>query len=347
MRVQPVSEARRKGSTIVATALLASFFAAPAADAQPVLIKLATPAAEGSSWHLVLKEMAEKWKTASGGKVSVRLYAGGVAGDDPDVVRKMRLGTLNAGLLTAVGVAEIDKSVYALGVPMMYASYDEVYAVLEKMRPRLEATLEQKGFVVLNWADGGWVHFFTQKPVKTPDDLRALKLFSWAGDSDAIDVWKSAGFDPVPLPSAEIATALKTGRVTALGTPPQVAVISQLWNDARNMTDLRWQVLLGATVVKKDAWEKIPAGVRQALLDAARDAGQRLRDQVRRSEEKDMQAMKQRGLNVVAIDEATRALWLKAAEALYPRIRGPVVPIEAFDEARRYRDEFRAKRPVR
>src|SRR5213078_2878118 len=91
-----------------------------------------------------------------------------VAGDDPDVVRKMRLGTLNAGVLTSVGVAEIDKSVYALGVPMMYESYDELYYVLEKMRPRLESSLEGKGFVVLNWADGGWVHFFAQKRLATP-----------------------------------------------------------------------------------------------------------------------------------------------------------------------------------
>src|SRR5436190_14447865 len=135
---------------------------APPAGAQPVLIKMATLVPDGSSWHLILKETADKWRTLSSGSVTVRLYAGGVAGDDPDVVRKMRLGTLNAGVLTSVGVAEIDKSVYALGVPMMYDSYEEVYYVLEKMRPRLEAGLESKGFVVLNWADGGWVHFFTQ-----------------------------------------------------------------------------------------------------------------------------------------------------------------------------------------
>ena len=95
----------------------------------------------------------------------------------------------------------------------MYDSYDEVYYVHEKMRPRLEASLEAKGFVVLNWADGGWVHFFTQKPVAVPDDLRTLKLFSWAGDAEAVEVWRSAGFNPVPLPSTEIATALQTGLV--------------------------------------------------------------------------------------------------------------------------------------
>ena len=225
------------------TALAPGLLAAAPASAQSVLVKMATLVPDGSSWHLILKETAEKWKTLSGGRVTVRLYPGGVAGDDPDVVRKMRLGTLNAGVLTSVGVAEVDKSVYALGVPMMYASYEEVYYVLEKMRPRLEASMEAKGFVVLNWADGGWVHFFAQKPVAKPDDLKAMKMFTWQGDSQSVEIWKSAGFNPVPLPATEISTALKTGLVTALGSPPQVAVISQYYTDAKNMTDMKWLLL--------------------------------------------------------------------------------------------------------
>ena len=311
--------------------------------AQPVLVKMATLVPDGSSWHLILKETADKWKTLSGGRVTVRIYPGGVAGDDPDVIRKIRLGTLNAGVLTSVGVAEIEKSVYALGVPMMYSSYEEVYYVLDKMRPRLEANLESRGFVVLNWADAGWVHFFTQKPVATPDDLKGLKLFSWAGDSESVQLWRSAGFNPVPLPATEIATALQTGLVNALPSPPQVAVISQYYNNAKNMTDLPWQLLLGATVISKGTWDKIPADVRPALLEAARDAGKRLQAEIRASGEKDVEAMKKRGLNVVSVDARTRELWRKTAEAMYPRIRGTIVPAEAFDEALKYRDEFRKR----
>ncbi len=337
-----VSMTRRRAAVSI-VALLVCVASAGPAEAQPILIKMATLVPEGSSWHLLLKEMAEKWKTASGGKVTLRLYPGGVAGDDPDVVRKMRLGTLNAGLLTAVGMAEIDKSVYALGVPMMYASYDEVYAVLEKMRPRLEASMETKGFVVLNWADGGWVHFFTQKPVATPDDLKQLKLFSWAADAESVGIMKSAGFNPVPLPATELATALQTGLVTALGTPPQVAVISQYFTSARNMTNLKWQLLLGATVVKKDIWERVPAEVRPALALAAREAGARLREEMRQGGDRDVEAMRKRGLNVVAVDDKARALWLKAAEGFYPKIRGPIIPADAFDEAMRYRNEYRAQ----
>jgi TRAP-type C4-dicarboxylate transport system substrate-binding protein len=329
---------------MVAAAVLAAW-PPPAAEAQaPILVRMATLVPDGSSWHLILKETADKWRQASGGRVTVRLFPGGVAGDDPDVVRKMRLGTLNAGVLTSVGVAEIDKSVYAMGIPLMYDSYDEVYWVHEKVRPKLEASLEAKGFVVLNWADGGWVHFFARKPVAVPDDLRKLKLFSWAGDAEAVEIWRSAGFNPVPLPSTEISTALQTGLVEALGSPPQVAVISQFFNHARNMTDLRWQLLQGATIVSKATWEKIPADVRPELLRISQEAGARLRKEVRDAEAKDVEAMKKRGLTVVPVSAAQKAQWQKLTESMYPRIRGKVIPAEAFDEAMRYRDEYRKLR---
>jgi TRAP-type C4-dicarboxylate transport system substrate-binding protein len=347
-RIEAPVRAKRTGRIrVTGVALAMALLGAMPAHAQTVLVKMATLVPDGSSWHLILKETAEKWRTASNGAVTVRLYAGGVAGDDPDVVRKMRLGTLNAGVLTSVGVAEIDKSVYALGVPMMYDSYEEVYYVLEKMRPRLESSLEAKGFVVLNWADGGWVHFFTQKPVTTPDDLKALKLFSWAGDATSVDLWKSAGFNPVPLPSTEIATALQTGLVNALGCPPQIAVIAQYYNHAKNMTALPWQLLLGATLINKAVWDRVPAAVKPALLQLAREAGTRLQDEIRKTGDRDVEAMRKRGLNVVAVDAKAREQWKKTAESLYPRIRGSVVPADAFDEALRYRDEYRKSKGAR
>jgi TRAP-type transport system periplasmic protein len=333
---------RRIGLVAGALAWLA---AAPAA-AQQVVIKMATLVPEGSSWHLILKEMADRWKTVSGGRVTVRLYAGGVAGDDADVVRKIRLGTLNAGVLTEVGLAEIDRSILALSVPMMYSSYEEVDYVLERMRPALEAKMAAKGFVTLAWLDGGWSRIFAQKPVATPDDLKPLKLFTPSGDPQAVEIYRAAGFNPVPLPTTELSTALQTGLVTALQVPPQVAVITQYYTHAKYMTDLKWLLLLGATVIDKATWDKVPADVRPALLEAAREAGGRLRADVRQGGERDVEAMRKRGLVVVPVDARTQELWRKAAENAYPRIRGPEVPADAFDEALRYRDEFRRHPPA-
>ncbi|HLX09831.1 MAG TPA: TRAP transporter substrate-binding protein DctP [Thermoanaerobaculia bacterium] len=330
---------RTKRLALAAGAL--AWLAVAPATAQQVVIKMATLVPEGSSWHLILKEMADRWKTVSGGRVVVRLYAGGVAGDDADVVRKIRLGTLNAGVLTDVGLEEIDRSVLALSVPMMYSSYEEVDHVLDRMRPGLEAKLAAKGFVTLAWLDGGWSHIFAQKPVATPDDLKPLKLFTPSGDPQAVEIYKAAGFNPVPLPTTELSTALQTGLVTALQVPPQVAVITQYYTHAKYMTDLKWLLLLGATVIDKATWEKIPADLRPALLEAAHEAGSRLRADVRQGGDRDVEAMKKRGLVVVPVDARAMDLWRKAAEGAYPRIRGPVVPADAFDEALRDRDELR------
>ena len=331
------------GKLVVVVAALA-WLALPLTAQAPVLVKLATLVPTGSSWELILKEAAVKWAKASGGRVKVNLYAGGVKGDDPEVVRQMRLGTVDAALLTAVGVAAIDKSVYALGVPMMYSSYEELNYVLDKLRPRLESQLDAKGFVVLNWVDGGWVHFFSKSPVATPDDLKREKLFQWADDSDAIGIWQSAGFVNIrPLPSTELASSIQSGLVTAFGAPPQVAVITQYYNHAKNMTDLNWNLLLGATVIRKPVWERIPADVRPALLEAAQEAGRRLRADIRASADKDVAEMKKRGLNVVAVPAAARAQWVKMAESTYPSIRGRIVPADIFDEAMKYREEFRKK----
>jgi TRAP-type transport system periplasmic protein len=314
---------------------------AGAAQAQNVVIKMATLVPQGSSWYTILQEMRQQWQSASGGRVILRLYPGGVAGDDSDVVRKMRLGTLDAGVLTSAGLADVDRSIFALELPMGYSSYEEIDAVLEKMSPQLEKIYADKGFIILAWADAGWVHFFTKAPVRTPDDLKSLKLFAWAGDDFAVDLWKSSGFYPVPLPATEISTALQTGLVSALPTTAQAAVLLQWYTHAKYMTDVKWALLLGGIVVSKAGWEKVPADLRPALLKAAQEAGAKVRNETRGTAVTDVEAMEKRGLTVVHLDAAAEAAWRRAAEAAYPTLRGKFVPAGVFDEALRLRDEFR------
>jgi len=317
------------------------------AMAQKATIKIATLVPQGSAWFVTVQEMAQKWQQITGDRVTVRLYPGGVAGDDADVVRKMRLGTLDGGLLTAAGFAEIDRSVFALAIPMAYASYEEFDAVLAQLGPQIEKIYADKGFVVLAWADAGWLHFFTKVPVRMPEDLKAQKLFCWAGDNPAIELWKASGFSPVPLPATEISTALQTGLVTALPTSPQAAVLMQWFTSAPYMTDVNWAVLSGGLVLSKAAWDKFPAELRPAVQEAARAAALKLCAQTREGTIRDLEAMQKRGLKVVPVDAAAQAAWRKAAEAAYPGARGPFVPAAAFDEAIRLRDAYRASKAAK
>ncbi len=306
-----------------------------------ITVKMATMVPDNSAWALILKQMAAQWTKVSGGKVKLILYLGGTRGDDQNVVADMRTGALNAAALTSAGVAELDKAVYAMSIPMAFNSNDEVYAVLEKMRPQIETAIEAKGFVVLNWVDAGWLHFFTKKPVATPDDLKKLVMFEWQGDPKSMAIWQAAGFNPRAGASSELLSGLKTGMYEALSVPPQVASIMRYYENARYMTDLNWAILLGATVISKDTWNKIPADVRPGLMQAAQEAGAKLREDVRKNGESSVAAMKQAGLTVVPVDAKAREAWAKAAVAAYPKVRGDSVPPDAFDEALKYLDDYR------
>lgn len=332
----------RSTRAVIVLGVLLALAAAPL-PAQPVVVKMATLVPQGSEWHTTLLELAEAWKQASGGRVTLRLYPGGVAGDDGDVVRKIRLGTLDAGLLTANGLGDIDRSVFALAMPMMYASYDEFDYVLERMTPELERIYAAKGFAILAWADAGWLHFFTKTPVRVPDELRAQKLFTWAGDPAGVELWKAAGFNPVPLPSTEISTALQTGLVTAVTSSPQAAVLLQWYSHAPHMTDVNWAVLLGGMVISTKTWQRIPADLQPALLAAAREAGRKLNAQTRGGAVRDVEAMTRRGLDVVRLDGETEKQWRDTAEAAYPTLRDRFVPGGVLDAAMKLRQQYRTE----
>ncbi len=325
-------------------AVIACVAGAPARSAAPVVVKMATLAPAGSGWSRSLQEMGQKWQQVSGGKVVLKLYAGGVAGDDADVVRKMRLGTLQAGVLTTSGLAEIDRSVLALQIPMLYEDYEEADWVAERMTPVLEARFEARGFVVLAWVDGGWAHFFTKTPARTPEDLKSAKLFTWAGDEKYTEMWKRAGFNPIPLPATEISTALQTGLVNAICTTPQVAALMQWYRQASHMTDVNWGLLVGAVVVEKAVWEKIPPEVRPAVLEATRETARQQRAQTRADELESVEAMKKHGLEVVKPGPADTEAWRKLIQSVFPIVRGDYMPADAFDMAIRLSAEYRTQR---
>ena len=103
--------------------------------------------------------MGETWHEASGGRLDLRIYPGGVAGDEPDMVRKMRVGQLHAAALSGGGLSKIAPEIQALQMPMMFRTDEELDYARERIAPTLEAALEAKGFKVLSWTHAGWVYW--------------------------------------------------------------------------------------------------------------------------------------------------------------------------------------------
>ena len=325
--------------------LLSMLLHVPVFAAEDVRIRLGTLAPRGTAWHRTLLEMGEKWRAGQGAGATFVVYTDGSQGGEADVVRRMRVGQLNAALLSVVGLNEIDESVTALQkMPLIFSTWDEVDHVREKLRPAVEKRFLEKGFVVLHWGDAGWVRFFSKEPMSRPADLRRLKLFAWAGDSAQADIMKSSGFHPVVLEVADILPGLQTGMISAVPSTPFWALTLQFHTQANHMLDLPWAPLVGAVVVTRKAWDSMSPAGQKALRDAAETAGKELRAMGRRDDEAAVQAMQKRGLKVQAVTPEIEAEWRKLADQLYPMVRGRLVPAENFDEVQRLLRDYRATR---
>lgn len=328
---------RRCSAVLVAAGLAVSVSAAPK-------LKLGTLAPVGTSYHKTLMTMAETWRKESGGTVDLNIFAGGKLGGEAEMVGLMKLNSLQASMLTAVGLAEIEPGVTGLqNIPMGFHSLGEVDYVGERLRPLLEERMAQKGFVVLFWVDSGWVRFFAKQPILHPDDLRKLKLFSWSGNPAQVELYQSAGFDAKALETADIVPGLQTGLIDAVPLPPFFAMAAQVDTRAPHMLDLNWAPLVGALVVRKETWEKIPAATRAKLMEAAAGAGREIKDTGRREMEESVVAMEKRGLKVAKVAPEIEAEWRAISEAVYPKIRGKLVPADIFDETMRLLAEYRAQ----
>src|SRR5271169_2937135 len=139
--------------------------------AQQYTIKFATLAPEGSTWIKVMRDLDVAVRADSGGRLGFKLYPGGVAGDEKDVIRKIRLGQYGGGGFTGVGIGEVAKKVRILDAPLFFRTDDEVAFIQQKYEGDFEKAMEDGGFVLLGWAEVGFVYVFSTKPVKSFSDL--------------------------------------------------------------------------------------------------------------------------------------------------------------------------------
>src|SRR6185295_1768328 len=285
----------------------------------------------------------EEWRKAPGGGAALTVYPDGTMGSEPDMVRRMRLGQLQAAMLTTTGISEIEPGAAGLQtIPKAFRTLEEVDYIGEKLQPMLEKRLEAKGFVVLFWLDTGFVRFFSKQQVLTIEDLKKTKLFVSGNRPAEINVYRAFGFNPVQLEFADVVPGLQTGLIDCVCMPPTIALAIQLDSAASHMLDMNWVPLVGAAIINKKTWDALSPQTQEALRKPALEAGKLIKADGRRENLESIEALRKRGLKVHALTPEMNAEWDKVAETAWPKVRGTVVPADIFDEVMSQLKAFRA-----
>jgi len=264
-------------------------------------LKIATLAPEGTTLYKGLQSAAKEIKAKTGGRVTVKIFAGGVQGDEKDVVRKMRYGQLDGAALTGVGLGLIDPQIRVLEVPFLFQNTSQVDKVYGQMRPYFDSAFRKKGFELLGWAEVGFVKIFSNKPIRKKADLKGMKMWMWEGDPLAKEMYKAMSVTPVPLAITDVLTSLQTKLIDAAYAPELGAIAFQWHTKTKYMTDVNLVNGTGGILLTKKAWAKL-GGDKKTVKQVITQQAQTLVTQTRKDNVDSKQAIKSLGIEVVTLD---------------------------------------------
>lgn len=298
----------------------------------PTLIKFAVLAPPGSKWMESINAANGRLEKKSGGKLKLKIYAGGTMGDEKDVVRKLHQGQLQSAAFTGTGLGDIVPEVRVLELPMIFDSTEQIDAVTSKLEPHFDQEFAAKGFKLLAWSEVGWVYIFSNKPIKTMGDLKETKMWMWEGDKLAKTMFEEMHITPVPLGLPNVRTSLQSGLINAVYAPP-MAVTALQWNSkVRYMLNMKLANTIGAFLVDKKTYDGLSPELQAMLKAETQTAAREIVGYSRTQNDQTINSLKSQGLQVTEVGPKEREEFLAASRRAAKGLEGKLYPASLLGE---------------
>lgn len=277
----------------------------PAAAGKSVEIRVATLAPRNSSFMREFKRLDKRLRKQTNGAVRFKLYASGVAGDEKDVLRKMRTGQLDAAMITSDGLGLILPEVNVLRAPGVVTNYKQLEAVQNVMLPEFNKSFEKKGIKLIAWGEAGEYRLFSREPVSQPSDIRKMRPWLWPSSPIMKETWRAIGATPVPLGMGEVYGAVQT-RMVDLVESTAIAYVALQWHttDLAYVTEETSGVLVGAWVMNKKSFDALEPAWQEAMLKLASANNESTRLQTRKADRDAYKRLVKRGLKLSKLSPA-------------------------------------------
>jgi TRAP-type C4-dicarboxylate transport system substrate-binding protein len=282
------------------TLLIMLFLAVPVSGAQKTtVIKIATLVPDGSSWTKAFNAINSEIQETTNQAVRFKIYAGGVLGDEKDMIRKMHIGQIHGAVLTSAGLSTLVNDMDVFQIPFLFENYEEVDFITDKMEPYFKKEFEKKGYVLAGWLEGGFIHLLSTKPVATVDNLRKVKVWSWADAPMANAIFSEAQISAIPLSVPDVLVGLQTGLVDVVYAPPSGAIALQWFTKTKYINNIPLSYLLGAVVLRNANFKKLSADNRTQILEIFQKHLKELKLIIRKDNEEAIAVMQKQGLELI------------------------------------------------
>lgn len=312
----------------------------------PIILKFASLAPEGSAWMNVFEEARQEILKATGGEVQLRIYPGGVLGEEKDVLFKIKAGQLDGAGFIGYGSGRICPDARALMVPLLFQNYEEVDAVFTQMTPYLNEHCLANDFVALGWTEIGFSYLYSSQPVRSLRDLQGSKPWSVPNEPMLAELFKAGQISAIPVPVSDVLTALQTGLIQTTFSPALAAVAMQWYTKVKYRNDLRVSYTFGGLFISQKSWERVPETHRAIVQEICRKKMAALSLQVRKSNEDALRVIASSGVETVTSSAEETAQFQSVRDEALKALRDTVFSGKAMDMVQQQLDEFRRTRPV-
>ncbi len=329
----------RKSFVFLLTLLLIS----PLLSQKKYVIKFATLAPEGSTWLRVMKAFDQEIRRLTNGEVRFKIYAGGIQGDEKDVLRKIRLGQLHSAGFTGFGLGEILPEVRILDAPLLFRDYQEIDYITGLLYDEFFRKFQQVGYTLIGWTEVGFVYVYSKKPITTLQDLKDTKMWMWEGDPVAEATFKALGVSAIPLSVTDVLTSLQTNLIEAVYTSPLACVSLQWYTKVKYMMDVPLADATGAVLISNRIFNKLPESYQRLLIEKGRHYMTELVQQSRADNEKAIEIMLKNGIEMVPVPRENLGAFYEAGAQARRNLVGKLYSREFLTRIENALQEFRSR----
>ena len=305
-------------------------------------IKIGTLAPEGSSWVVALRAIDRDVRAQTDGMVKLKIYPGGVQGDEDVMIRKIRIGQLHGGGFAGKGVSDIFADVLALETPFLFNNYSEIDYVLEQMAQFYAEGYASNGYILLGWSDVGFVYLLSKMPVTSVEELRGPKVWRLHREPITEVLFDKAGVTSVPLSIPDVLMGLQTNLIEIVYSPPAAAIVLQWFTRVGYITDLPINYAIGALLLDRRVFDQLTPAHQQILLDISRVHIRAQTESSRKDNEEALAVMEQQGLVRVEPPAKEIDAFRDLVDDSMPELIGNAFSHESFVLVQKHLAEYRS-----
>ena len=285
-------------------------------------IRLASLVPENTPWGQAINRLASEFSRVTNGQIIVNVFHGGTAGDEAQVLALLRSNQIQAAVFSSLGLNSVTPELMSISYPFLIRNDAELDAVLGRLKPDLDARIQQNGFITLAWARAGWIKIFTRMPITTPDDLRRLRMGTTPDDQHILQAFRLLNYQMVPVNLTEVLLAFQSNRIDAAYMSPIFAAGSQMFGIANNMSSINVSPFMGGILMNEVTWRRIPERFRPALMEVCKTLEREIESSIAQLESEAISTMVRHGLKINELTPAQKQVWFDDTARFENRLVG-------------------------